>query len=216
MGNCQKCLGPELLQWPKALPGLFWEMDQRPTINGRDLQHPLLWQGAGVGTQKRVTPTVHPVNRMRGVLQKRFPGYNAPPFPLDGNWTDIPSHHHSPVPPAFALKPINEAKLASLLKRYKGGKALPSDHLCGNLLKVSSKVGLSALVHIVNLSIKESSFCHHWKHQLVVVHHKKGESLLDIYFSLFVFLKVLESKLKNKYVPSTHSFVMYIEIQLAQ
>ena len=93
----------------------------------------------GLVNQKRSTPKVHPVNRLRSVLKQRFPGYNAPTFRQDGDWTNIPPLHG------------------------------------GNLLKATAKVGLSSLVHIVNLSIRESTFCSRWKTQLVVPHHKKGD-----------------------------------------
>ena len=56
--------------------------------------------------------------------------------------------------------------------------ALPSDQLSGKLIKATSRVTLGALVHIVSLSISESSFCPCLKYQLVVPHHKKGDKTL--------------------------------------
>ena len=67
------------------------------------------------------------------------------------------TYQTAPIPPAFALKPVNKAKLQKLLARFKGGKALAGDTLDGHLLKVSSKVTLSALVQIVNLSIRSQA-----------------------------------------------------------
>ena len=68
------------------------------------------------------------------------------------------------------------------MKRYKGGKALGGDELDGYLIKTASRVILPALLHIINLSIKEGQFADRWKFEVICPHFKKGSRhLLDNY-----------------------------------
>ena len=85
-----------------------------------------------------------------------------------------PSGQDTGVPP-FQLQEITLGQLAKLMRRYKGGKALGGDNLGGNLLMLAATTNLPALLHVVNLSIREGRFCTRWKFHLVIPHHKKGE-----------------------------------------
>ena len=57
------------------------------------------------------------------------------------------------VPTAFRLQPITKGMLKSLLRRYKGGKAMPGELVYDYLDKTAATVTQPELVMIVNLKI---------------------------------------------------------------
>ena len=83
------------------------------------------------------------------------------------NW---PTEYHEPegvtqtLGTTFRLQEITANKLKELLKQYKGGgKALGEYELDGYIIKTASRGILPALLHIINLSIKEGQFAYRWK-----------------------------------------------------
>ena len=59
---------------------------------------------------------------------------------------------------------------------------MPSDMLDGYSLKLIAPIVLMAILHIINLSILNSTFDGSWKTQIVIPNHKKGErDLLENY-----------------------------------
>ena len=96
---------------------------------------------------------IPPVERLRGHILRRFPeGLSV-----------------------FKLQPISQGEMRNLLKRYHGGRALPSDMIDGFTIKIASPSILPELVRLINLSIQEGKFCDMWKFEVVVPHHKKGD-----------------------------------------
>ena len=57
----------------------------------------------------------------------------------------------------------------------KGGKSSGSDAIDSFSLKLAAPLIEDALEHLINLSIRTSSFSTFWKHQLIFPHHKKSE-----------------------------------------
>ena len=57
----------------------------------------------------------------------------------------------------------------------KGGKASGEDGIDSYSLKLAAPPIEDALLHIVNLSIRSSTFSSFWKHQLIFPHHKKAD-----------------------------------------
>ena len=75
-------------------------------------------------------------------------------------------------PPPFTLKEISRTKLRKLIKKMKGGKSSGSDAIDSFSLKLAAPLIEDALEHLINLSIRTSSFSTFWKHQLIFPHHK--------------------------------------------
>ena len=82
-------------------------------------------------------------------------------------------------PPPFKLKEINLKQLRNLIKKMKGGKSCGVDNVDSFSLKLAAPLIEDALLHIVNLSIKSSSFSSFWKHQLIFPQHKKEDKFVD-------------------------------------
>ena len=82
-------------------------------------------------------------------------------------------------PPPFKIMEINRKKLRFLIKKMKGGKCSGIDSIDSFSLKLAAPLIEDALLHLVNLSIKTSSFSSLWKHQLVFPHHKKQDRFLS-------------------------------------
>ena len=99
-------------------------------------------------------PTIDPVTRLK-------------------NWLSTRQH----PPPPFKIKEINRQKLRSLIKKMKGGRCSGVDSIDSFSLKLAAPLIEDALLHLVNLSIKTSSFSSFWKHQLVFPLHKKQDKL---------------------------------------
>ena len=57
----------------------------------------------------------------------------------------------------------------------KGGKSSGIDTIDSYSLKLAAPLLEDALEHLINLSIRTSSFASFWKHQLIFPHHKKLE-----------------------------------------
>ena len=93
----------------------------------------------------------------------------------------MPTEYHDPEgatqDATFRIQEVTANKLKELLKRYKGGKALGGDELDGYLMKTASRVILPALLHIINLSIKEGQFADRWKFEVVCPHFKKAADI---------------------------------------
>ena len=78
-------------------------------------------------------------------------------------------------PPPFTLKEISRKELRKLIRKMKGGKASGEDGIDSYSLKLAAPPIEDALLHIVNLSIRSSTFSSFWKHQLIFPHHKKAD-----------------------------------------
>ena len=103
-------------------------------------------------SQTNSLPTVDPVSRLQQWLDKRG----------------------KPLPP-FRLKEINRKQLRKLIKRMKGGRSSGVDGIDSYSLKLAAPLLEDALEHLINLSIRTSTFSTFWKHQLIFPHHKKSD-----------------------------------------
>ena len=72
--------------------------------------------------------------------------------------------------PHFTFKPVTSQKVHQLLRRLRPGKAIPNDE---KTHKEASPVIITALKHIINLSLCEGRFEEAWKPQVIAPHHKK-------------------------------------------
>ena len=128
---------------------------------------------------------------VEGEVGARFPSGQGPVTAVPDGPAAVPegpTADHPAVPadpnkallrvPTSTLQEISLGKLKSLLTRFKGGKALGGDGLGANLLKLAAQTNLPALLHIVNLSIREGRFASRWKFHLVLPDHKKGDRQL--------------------------------------
>ena len=95
-------------------------------------------------------PTVSPADRLRQWLQKR-----------------------EQPPPPFSLKEIDRKTLRRIMKKMKGSRVHGVDWIDGYSLKVSAPILEDSLLHLVNLSLSQSSFAASWKPQLIQSFHKK-------------------------------------------
>ena len=105
--------------------------------------------------KSRMNPSIRPAERLRKWLRKR----------------------ESPPPP-FSLKTIGMPTLRKAIKRMKGKKTSGVDSIDSYSLKLAAPLMEEALLHLVNLSIEESSFSKKWKPQLIFPNHKKKDRML--------------------------------------
>ena len=78
----------------------------------------------------------------------------------------------------FVLKPINKMQLRNLLKRRKGNKSSGIDNIDGYSIKLAAPLMEDILLHLVNLSLRNSEYPKSWKLNKVLPHYKKGEKML--------------------------------------
>ena len=97
-------------------------------------------------------PVVPPVERLRRWLSQR-----------------------SSPPPAFQLKEINVEQFRRILKKIKPKRTHGVDWIDSFSLKIAGPFIEESLIHLINLSIKESKFSRRWKPQLIFPHHKKKD-----------------------------------------
>ena len=95
-------------------------------------------------------PTVQPTERLRSWLGSR-----------------------SQPPPHFTLKEIDVKTLRVIMKRMKCKRVHGVDWIDSYSLKIASPLMEDSLLHLVNLSIRQSKFAKNWKPQLVHPFHKK-------------------------------------------
>ena len=81
-------------------------------------------------------------------------------------------------PPPFKIKEISRGRLRTLIKKMKGGRSCGVDNVDSFSLKLAAPLIEDALLHLVNLSIRTSTFSSFWKHQLIFPQHKKQDKLL--------------------------------------
>ena len=89
-------------------------------------------------------------------------------------WLQTRAEH----PPPFKIQEITRDKLRFLIKRMKGGRSSGVDGIDSYSLKLAAPLIEDALLHLVNLSIRTSSFSNFWKHQLIFPQHKKSDKFL--------------------------------------
>ena len=81
--------------------------------------------------------------------------------------------------PEFRLKEISLSKLRSIIKKkMKPSKSHGCDFIDSFSLKLAFPLIEESILHLVNLSIRESSYAHEWKTQLVLPLHKKDDPLV--------------------------------------
>ena len=78
-------------------------------------------------------------------------------------------------PPPFELKIINIEMFRKIMKKMKPKRVHGVDFIDAYSLKVASPLIEDSLMHLINLSIKESLFAARWKPQLIYPLHKKNE-----------------------------------------
>ena len=105
------------------------------------------------------TPVVSPAARLKNWLSKRS----------------------NPLPP-FKIKEINLNQFRKIMKKIKKKRTHGTDWIDKGSLKIAGPLVEEALMHLINLSIREGRFSSRWKPQLIFPHHKKKErDLLENY-----------------------------------
>ena len=84
------------------------------------------------------------------------------------------SQREEPLP-LFQLKEITPKMFRGIMKKMKGKRVHGVDWIDSFSLKVSSPLIEECLIHLINLSIRRSSFATRWKPQLIFPFHKKKE-----------------------------------------
>ena len=95
-------------------------------------------------------PSVNPVQRLKNWLQPR------------GEL------------PVFHLKTVDIKTVRKILKRMKGKRSHGIDSIDSYSIKLAGPLIEDSLLHLINLSIKNSKFSGQWKPQLIFPLHKKG------------------------------------------
>ena len=78
-------------------------------------------------------------------------------------------------PPPFTLREIDKKTFRLIMKKMKGKRVHGCDWIDAYSLKVASPLLEESLLHLVNLSIRQSRFAKVWKPQLIHPVHKKKE-----------------------------------------
>ena len=78
-------------------------------------------------------------------------------------------------PPPFQFKEIDKKSFRGIMKRIKGKRVHGVDWIDSFSIKIASPLIEDCLIHIVNLSIRKSTFASRWKPQLIFPFHKKKE-----------------------------------------
>ena len=81
----------------------------------------------------------------------------------------------SSPPPPFQLKEINTHQFRKILKKMKSKRTHGIDWIDSFSLKLAGPLLEESLIHLINLSIRESRFSARWKPQMIVPLHKKNE-----------------------------------------
>ena len=76
-------------------------------------------------------------------------------------------------PPPFTLREIDVKTLRMIMKRMKCKRVHGVDWIDSYSLKIASPLLEDSLLHLVNLSIRQSKFAKKWKPQLIHPFHKK-------------------------------------------
>ena len=77
-------------------------------------------------------------------------------------------------PPPFTMREIDKNMFRLIMKKMKGKRVHGCDWIDAYSLKVASPLLEDSLLHLVNLSIRQSRFAKVWKPQLIhPVHNKK-------------------------------------------
>ena len=78
-------------------------------------------------------------------------------------------------PPPFELKMIDKTMFRKIMKKMKPKRVHGVDWIDSHSLKIASSLIEDALIHLINLSIKDAKFSKRWKPQLIFPLHKKNE-----------------------------------------
>ena len=85
-------------------------------------------------------------------------------------------------PPPFKIKEITRDQFRKILKKLKSRRTHGVDWIDKASLKLAGPLIEEALIHLINLSIREGRFASRWKPQLIFPHHKKkARDLLENY-----------------------------------
>ena len=76
-------------------------------------------------------------------------------------------------PPPFTLREIDKKTFRIIMKKMKSSRVHGSDWIDAYSIKIASPLLEDSLIHLVNLSIKQSKFATKWKPQLIHPFHKK-------------------------------------------
>ena len=76
-------------------------------------------------------------------------------------------------PPPFILREIDKKTFRIIMQKMKSSRVHGSDWIDAYSIKIASPLLEDSLVHLVNLSIKQSKFAKKWKPQLIHPFHKK-------------------------------------------
>ena len=79
-------------------------------------------------------------------------------------------------PPPFSLKEIDRNNFRGIMKRMKSKRVHGVDWIDSYSLKIASSLLEDCLMHLVNISIKNSCFSQRWKPQLIFPLHKKKDT----------------------------------------
>ena len=77
--------------------------------------------------------------------------------------------------PSFRLKLIDRKTFRLIISKFKASRVHGVDWIDSYSLKVASPIIEDSLMHLVNLSIKQSKFAANWKPQLIHPFHKKND-----------------------------------------
>ena len=75
----------------------------------------------------------------------------------------------------FRLEEINTVTFRQLLKKFKSKRSCGVDQIDSYSLKISAPLIEDALIHLINLSIRNCQFANTWKPQLIFPLHKKED-----------------------------------------
>ena len=78
-------------------------------------------------------------------------------------------------PPPFKIKMIDKIMFRKIMSKLKPKRVHGVDWIDSYSLKIASPLIEDALIHIINLSIKDAKFSRRWKPQLIFPLHKKNE-----------------------------------------
>ena len=79
------------------------------------------------------------------------------------------------IPPVFNFREISRTDFRKLLRRFKPKKVHGCDWIDAFTLKLAAPLIEDALIHIINLSLRNGLFASKWKPQLIFPNHKKNE-----------------------------------------
>ena len=76
---------------------------------------------------------------------------------------------------SLSLREITKEELRKYVKQLKGNRSSGIDQIDSFCLKLAAPYIEDVLLHLINLSVRNSSFNGNWKTQLIHPYHKKGD-----------------------------------------